>query len=65
MVNELIKAGITGDELLRAVMELTGYDETNARQLIGIETGTWKGDVIEIDVDALAAEAPPAPAAQA
>jgi hypothetical protein len=44
VVKELIARGLKRVELVRAVQDLTGYSEPDAQQLIGIETGTWKGD---------------------
>lgn len=40
---------LTRDELEQATMRATGADLSTARKIIGIETGTWFGDVVALD----------------
>lgn len=46
VVKELMEEGLSGARLLRAVQRLTGLPEHHAQQLIAIETGKSKGDVV-------------------
>ncbi len=46
VVNELIAEGVTGERLVRVVQELTGLLESDALQLIAIETGRSTGDIV-------------------
>ena len=46
MVKELIAEGVTGERLVRVVQELTGLLESDALQLIAIETGRSTGDIV-------------------
>jgi hypothetical protein len=46
VVKELISKGLEGEELLAVVQELTGYSVWDALQLIAIETGASKGDIV-------------------
>jgi hypothetical protein len=41
-----MEQGLSGAKLIRAVQKLTGLPEHQAQQLIAIETGKSKGDVV-------------------
>lgn len=52
LVDDLIGEGLTGDDLLHAVMQKTGMGEDNARDMIAIDTGESDGDVVFIPDEA-------------